>query len=239
MAGHSKWANIKHRKARSDAKKGKVFSKIAKEIITAVKLSGPDPKSNTRLRLALQKAKAANMPNENVDRNIKKASSSDQADYDEVLYEVYAPGGVGILCEGMTDNKNRAATEVRIACQKNGGSVAGSGAVAFNFDHKGVIQITKHDAIEDELFEHAIDSGAQDIDSSDENFMVITDPTDLHKVLDALEHHGYKVEQAELEYLPKLSIKVESAEEKEKILSLVEALESIDDIDSVYHNLED
>jgi len=132
MAGHSKWANIKHKKGRADAKKGKLFSRIAKEIISAVKVGGPDPKANTRLRLALEKAKASNVPKEIIERNIKKASSSDQADYHEMTYELYGHGGVGILVEIMTDNKNRTASDMRIATNKRGGSIASPGSVAFS-----------------------------------------------------------------------------------------------------------
>ena len=152
MAGHSKWANIKHKKEKADAKKGKVFSRIAKEIISAVKLSGPDPKANPRLRLALQKAKEANVPNEIVDRNVKKASSADQADFHELTYELYGHGGVGIIAEVMTDNKNRISSEMRIATNKCGGTIASRGSVAFNFDRKGVIQVSIKKAVEDELF---------------------------------------------------------------------------------------
>jgi len=172
MAGHSKWANIKHKKGRADAAKGKIFSRLAKEIISAVKEGGSDSKSNTRLRLALQKAKDANMPNENIERNIKKASSKDQSNYDEVTYELYGHGGVGIIVEGMTDNRNRFASEIRIATNKRGGTVATPGAVQFNFDRKGVIQIEKGELDEDKVFAEAIECGAEDFDQDGELFMV-------------------------------------------------------------------
>ena len=141
MAGHSKWANMKHRKERSDKKKGKIFSRITKEIMSAVKQGGPDQKNNSKLRLAIQKAKDANMPNDNVERNIKKATSSDQQDFSEMTYELYGYGGVGILVDIMTDNKNRISSEIRIATNKYGGTVATPGAVSYNFDRKGVIHI--------------------------------------------------------------------------------------------------
>ena len=134
MAGHSKWANIKHRKARADAKKGKEFTRVTKEIITAVKVGGPDPEANPRLRLALQKAKVVNLPKDNIERNIKKASSADQSNYEEITYELYGHGGVGIIVEIMTDNKNRTSSDIRIATNKRGGSIASPGSVAFNFD---------------------------------------------------------------------------------------------------------
>ena len=152
MAGHSKWANIKHRKGRADLIKGKIFSRIIKEIITAVKLGGPDPKSNSRLRLVILKAREANMPSENIERNIKKASSAEQADYSEFTYEMYGYGGVGMILDIMTDNKNRISSDVRIAMNKKGGTLASPGAVAYNFDQKGVIQVLKKNANEDELF---------------------------------------------------------------------------------------
>src|ERR1051326_5724560 len=152
MAGHSKWANIKHRKGKADAIKGKIFSRLTKEIISAVKQGGPDPKSNTKLRMVIQKARAANLPSDNIERNIKKAASADQADYQEMSYELYGYGGVGVIVEIMTDNKNRISSDMRIATNKKGGTIASPGAVAFNFDRKGVIRVLKSNAIEDELF---------------------------------------------------------------------------------------
>ena len=176
MAGHSKWANIKHRKDRADKKKGKIFSRVAKEIISATKLGGPDPKSNPRLRLALQKARSANLPNEIIERNIKKASSIDQADYHEMTYELYGHGGVGIIVDVMTDNKNRIASEMRIATNKKGGTIASPGAVAFNFDRKGIIQVSKKNAIEDELFLASSEAGAEDFEATEDMFVITTDP---------------------------------------------------------------
>ena len=162
MAGHSKWANIKHRKAKSDAKKGKAFSSVTKEIIVAVKAHGPDPKSNPQLRLAITRAKAVNLPNENIERNIKKAQSKDQSNFDEVTYEVYGSGGVGIICRALTDNKNRTASDMRIATNKRGGTIAVPGSVAFNFDKLGVIQIEKGKVDSEKLFVDALDAGAID-----------------------------------------------------------------------------
>lgn len=238
MAGHSKWANIKHRKGRADAAKGKVFSRLAKEIISAVKVGGPDPKANPRLRLVMQKARAANMPNDNVDRNIKKASSTDQADFTEITYELYGHGGVGIIAEGMTDNKNRMASEIRIATNKRGGSIAAPGSVAYNFDRKGVIQIEKSQTMEDELFLAATDAGAEDFDVAEESYMVITDPTDLFAVKEALEGQGIACAEANLEMIPKLSVSCD-AETAESNRGLIEWLEDIDDVDVVFHNMEE
>lgn len=236
MAGHSKWANIKHRKNKADAKKGKIFSRIAKEIISAVKLGGPDYKSNPRLRLALQKARDANMPSENVERNIKKASQSDQADYHEMTYELYGHGGVGIIADVMTDNKNRIASEMRIATNKKGGTIASPGAVAFNFDRKGVIQISKKNALEDELFLAATDAGAEDFEVTDEMYVVTTDPTHLYAVKDAINHLGFACEEAELEMIPKSYVECDLETAKEN-LALIEWLEDLEDVDAVYHNM--
>lgn len=182
MAGHSKWANIKHRKGKADAKKGKIFSRIAKEIISAVKLGGPDVKSNARLKLALQKAKEANVPNEIIERNIKKASSADQADYSELTYELYGHGGVGLIVDIMTDNKNRVSSDMRIATNKRGGTVAAPGSVAFNFERKGVISIPKKNLTEDELFLVATEAGADDFETDEEEYLVITDASSLFNV---------------------------------------------------------
>lgn len=236
MAGHSKWANIKHRKGKADAKKGKLFSRVAKEIISSVKLGGPDPKSNPRLRIALQKARAVNMPNENVERNIKKASSADQADYHEMTYELYGHGGVGIIVEVMTDNKNRISSDMRIATNKKGGTIATPGAVAFNFDRKGVIQVSKKNAIEDELFLAASEAGAEDFESADEMFVITTDPAHLYTVKEAIEHLGFACESAELEMIPKSYVECDVETAKEN-LALTDWIEELEDVDVVYHNM--
>jgi YebC/PmpR family DNA-binding regulatory protein len=236
MAGHSKWANIKHRKGRADAKKGKVFTRIAKEIISATKLGGPDPKSNPRLRLALQKARVANMPNENIERNIKKASSTDQADYTEMTYELYGHGGVGLIVEVMTDNKNRIASEMRIATNKRGGTIANPGAVAFNFERKGVIQIAKTKATENDLFLAASEAGAEGFDETEDYYIITTDPSHLYDVKEAIQQAGFPSEEAELEMIPKsyVECKVDTVKEN---LALIEWLEELEDVDVVYHNM--
>jgi YebC/PmpR family DNA-binding regulatory protein len=239
MAGHSKWANIKHRKEKADAKKGKIFSRIAKEIISAVKVGGgSDPKNNPRLRLALQKAREANVSNEIIERNIKKASSADQADYHEITYELYGHGGVGIIVDVMTDNKNRASSDMRIATNKRGGTIASPGAVAFNFDRKGVIQISKKHAIEDELFLTATEAGAEDFDADEERFIITTDPTLLFPVKEAIQKKmGFECDEASLEMLPKTMVAC-NAEAAAANLALIEWLEALDDVDAVYHNME-
>lgn len=236
MAGHSKWANIKHRKGRADLIKGKVFSRITKEIISAVKQGGPDPKSNAKLGLVLQKARKANLPSDNIERNIKKASSADQADYSEIVYELYGYGGVGIIVEIMTDNKNRASSDMRIATNKRGGTIANPGAVLFNFDKKGVIQVLKKNAVEDDLFISVSEAGAEDFDSTDDLFVITTPPDLLFQVKDKIDQMGIPVEDAELQMIPKVFVECDADAQKSN-LALIDWLENIDDVDTVYHNM--
>ena len=236
MAGHSKWANIKHRKGRADVIKGKVFSRLTKEIISAVKQGGPDPKSNSKLRLVIQKARVANLPNDNIERNIKKASSADQADFTEMTYELYGHGGVGIIADVMTDNKNRISSDMRIATNKKGGTIANPGSVAFNFDRKGVIQILKKNAIEDALFLIATEAGADDFDATEETFIITTPPDQLIQVKEQLDQKGVVTEEAELQWIPKLYVECDSETQKAN-LELIDYLESLDDVDAIYHNM--
>lgn len=235
MAGHSKWANIKHRKERADAKKGKIFSRITKEIISAVKQGGPDAKSNPKLRLALVKAKDANLPNDNIERNIKKAASSDQADFIEMTYEMYGHGGVGIIIDLMTDNKNRTSSDMRIATNKRGGSIAAPGAVAYNFDRKGILHVLKKGSF-DEFFETVLNIGAEDVEEVEDLFIVTVSPDELYQIKEQLENLGYKIEEANLEMIPKSLVEV-SEENKQANLALIEWLEALDDVDAVYHNM--
>ncbi len=238
MAGHSKWANIKFRKEKQDAKKGKVFTRIAKEIITAVKLSGADPQGNPRLRLALQKARAENMPKESVERNIKNALNSDQKSYDEITYELYGHGGVGLIAEIMTDNKNRIASDIRIATNKRGGTVAMPGAVVYNFDRKGIIQVERSKAVEDSLFHLALEAGSEDFEVGDDYYVITTDPKDLFPVREKLEAAGITVAHAEFDMIPKTYVNCDG-ETRKANEALIEWLEGIDDIDVVYHNMEE
>lgn len=236
MAGHSKWANIKHRKEKADAKKGKAFSRAAKEIISAVKLGGPDPKSNPRLRVAIVKAREANLPNDSIERNIKKASNEDQADYHEMTYELYGHGGVGLIVDIMTDNKNRVSSDMRIATNKRGGHVAMPGAVAFNFERKGIIQIQKKHAVEEELFLAVTEAGAQDFESDSDMFIITTDPADLYTVKEAVAKLGFKCDESSLEMIPKSYVDCD-AETIKANLALIEWLEELDDVDAVFHNM--
>jgi YebC/PmpR family DNA-binding regulatory protein len=237
MAGHSKWANIKHKKGRADAKKGKVFSRMAKEIISAVKVGGgPDPKNNPRLRLALLKAREANVPNDIVDRNIKKASNTDQADYSELTYELYGHGGVGLIVDIMTDNKNRVSSDMRIATNKRGGTVANPGAVAFNFDRKGIITVNGQKAKEEDVFLIASEAGAEDFEAEEGMYIITTDPMELFNVKEALNKAGIESDEASLEMIPKVYVDC-NEEDMKANLALIDWLEQLDDVDEVYHNM--
>jgi YebC/PmpR family DNA-binding regulatory protein len=236
MAGHSKWANIKRRKEKVDAKKGKVFSRVSKEIINAVKHGGPDPKGNIKLRLAIQKAKDCNCPSDNIDRLIKKASSSDQEAYHEIQYELYGHGGVGIIVDIMTDNKNRISSEIRVATNKRGGSVTVPGAVGFNFDRKGVFLVSKKHALEEELFAAVTEAGAEDFSQDEECYIITTEPNDFFSVKEAIEKLGFKPDEAAIEMVPKTLVEVDEETAKANI-ALIEWLEGIDDVDAVFHNM--
>jgi len=235
MAGHSKWANMKHRKDRADRKKGKVFTRVTKEIISSVKQGGVDVRSNSRLRAAIQKAKDANMPNENIERNIKKAASADQQDFTEMTYELYGYGGVGLLVDIMTDNKNRISSDIRIATNKYGGTVATPGAVAYNFDRKGSIRVAKTMS-EDDLFLLVSEAGADDFFPEEESYLVLTPVEAFSKVKEAIEKGGGKIEEAELAMIPKSWVEV-SDETANDNIALIEYLEDLDDVNTVYHNM--
>ena len=238
MAGHSKWANTKHRKERSDKKKGKMFSRATKEIISAVKQGGSDPKTNSKLKLALIKAREANLPNDTIERNIKKASSADQADFVEFSYELYGHGGVGLIVEIMTDNKNRVSSDMRIATNKRGGTIASPGAVMFNFDQKGILQVPKGIFSEDDLFMWASEAGAEDFEAIEEGYVITTPPELLYEVKEKLAVHKVACEEVSLEMIPK--VYVECSEETLKANeALIEWLEALDDVDAVYHNVKE
>lgn len=238
MAGHSKWANIRHRKERADKQKGKIFSRMAKEIISAVRQGGADPKNNPRLKLAIEKSKSANFPNENIERNIKKASSSYEENYESITYEIYGYGGVGIIVEVTTDNKNRAASEMRIAINKRGGNLANPGSVIFNFDRKGILQLDrKNRDDEEQLFNAALEAGAEDFEAADEGFIITTSPTELFFVKEVLEKKGYATTEADIVMIAKTVIECQEESQKAN-LALIEWLEEIDDVDAVYHNMD-
>ncbi|MGK9425093.1 YebC/PmpR family DNA-binding transcriptional regulator [Melissococcus plutonius] len=232
MSGHSKWNNIQGRKNAQDAKRGKIFQKLSREIYMAAKTGGIDPAMNPSLRLAVDKGKAANMPNDNIDRAIKKASSStDGENYDEVTYEGYGPGGTAILVYALTDNRNRTATNVRVAFTRNGGSLGETGSVAYMFDRKGYIVITREalEIDEDEMLEAVLEAGAEDMEVSEEVFEIYTSPEDFVSVRDALEMAGYQLAQAELTIVPQTTVTLDE-EQLGKLQKLVDRLEDDDDV---------
>lgn len=238
MAGHSKWANIKHRKEKADKRKGKIFSRIIKELISAVKQGGTDPKTNAKLKLVLEKAKQANIPSENIERNIKKATSTDTSDFTEQTYEIYGHGGVGILAEAFTDNKNRTASDLRIATNKCGGSLAQVGAVAYNFEKKGVIRISKEGGKEEELFLLATELGAEDFREEEDIYTIFMNYTDLVSIQRGLEEKNIPLLSAEIEMVPKIWVECSSSD-GEANQKLIDWIENLSDIDNVFHNMKD
>ncbi|MBH1273770.1 YebC/PmpR family DNA-binding transcriptional regulator [Enterococcus faecium] len=235
MSGHSKWHNIQGRKNAQDAKRGKVFQKLSREIYMAAKAGGPDPSMNPALRLVVDKAKAANMPNDNVERAIKKATSAvDETNYDEITYEGYGPGGVGILVHALTDNRNRTATNVRVAFTRNGGSLGETGSVSYLFDRKGYIAIERDGLTVDEetMFEDVLEAGAEDLQTSPEVFEIYTAPEDFAAVRDELEKE-FTLAQAELTMIPQTTIDL-NEEQKEQLERLVDKLEDDDDASEVF-----
>ena len=235
MSGHSKWHNIQGRKNAQDAKRGKVFQKLSREIYMAAKAGGPDPSMNPALRLVVDKAKAANMPNDNVERAIKKATSAvDETNYDEITYEGYGPGGVGILVHALTDNRNRTATNVRVAFTRNGGSLGETGSVSYLFDRKGYIAIERDGLTVDEetMFEDVLEAGAEDLQTSPEVIEIYTAPEDFAAVRDELEKE-FTLAQAELTMIPQTTIDL-NEEQKEQLERLVDKLEDDDDVSEVF-----
>jgi UPF0082 protein LGAS_1276 len=235
MSGHSKWHNIQGRKNAQDAKKGKIFQKLSRELFMAAKSGGPDPSGNPSLRLVMDKARAANMPKSNIERAIKKAEGNSDEHYDEITYEGYAPGGVAVLVEALTDNKNRTASAVRVAFTRNGGTMGATGSVAYMFDRKGYIVIYRSttDADEDQVLMDVMDAGGDDLQASDDAFEIYTDPKAFTGVRDALEKAGYKLADAELTMVPQNTTAV-PAEKKEQFERLIDALEDDDDVSNVY-----
>ncbi len=240
MAGHSKWAQIKHKKAHTDAKRGKVFTKIVKEITVAAKLGGGDPGGNPRLRLAVEKAKEVNMPHDNIKKAIMKGTGElPGVVYEEYVYEGYGPSGVAVMIEAMTDNKNRTVPEIRNIMGKNGGSLGESGCVAWMFDKKGYVLVAKAGALEDAVMTAALDAGAEDMknDPAEENFEIITAPEDMTSITAALEQAGIQVASAEVTMLPKNYVMLD-AKTADQMMRLMEALEDHEDVQNVYANFD-
>ena len=237
MAGHSKWANIQHRKGRQDKLRSKLFSKFSKEITVAAKMGDPDPEKNPRLRLAVKEAKSQSMPKDNIDRAIKKAIGGEGDDYEEIRYEGYGPNGVAIIVETMTDNRNRTASTVRSTFTKNGGNLGETGSVGFMFDRKGQITYGADAGDADTVMEAAIEAGAEDCESSEEGHIILCEDTDLNEVSTALETALGESDSAKLIWQPNISTEMD-LEGMTKLMKLIDALEDDDDIQRVTANFE-
>ena len=236
MAGHSKWAKVKHYKGAIDAKRGKIFSKLSKEISIAAKLGGGDPGMNPRLRMVLLKCRAANMPNDNIERAIKKGTGGGEtANFEDLTYEIYAPHGVAVLVEVSTDNRNRTASEIRSLVTKNGGTIAAQGAVSRLFHRKGQIIVPREAANEDQLMEVALEAGAEDFKSEPEGFEILTDPGHFEPVHKQIEAKGIKPAVAEVTALPTVTVPL-AGDQAASVNRLIEALEDHDDVKEVYFN---
>ena len=241
MSGHSKWANIKNKKGKTDAARAKVFTKLGKELQIAVKAGGPNPDANSKLKDVIAKAKAANMPNDNIQRSIKKASGEGANDVmEEITYEGYGPSGVAIIAQCVTDNRNRTAADVRHGFDKFGGNMGTSGCVSFMFDQKGVIVIENDgDKDEDTVMMDALDAGAQDFSADEDAFEITTEPADFGAVRDALEAKGYEFLEASVRMVPQNYVRIEDEKQLEQIERLLDGLDDNDDVMEVYHNWEE
>jgi len=238
MSGHSKWATIKHKKMATDAKRGKMFTKLIREITMAAKMGGPNPESNPRLRLAIDRAKSFNMPNENIARAIKRGSGAEgEVTLSQVTYEGYGPGGVAIIVEVLTDNKNRAAAEVRSIFSRHNGNLGGAGSVAWMFERKGLITMKKEVVSEDDLMSIIIDAGADDLSAEGDRFQITVSTENFERVKKALEEKGLPLESAAVSLVPKNTVRVEG-KEAEQLLRLMDELEESDDVQEVFANFD-
>ncbi len=239
MSGHSKWSTIKRKKEKTDNARAKVFTKIGREIAVAVKSGGPDPAANSKLKDVIAKAKANNVPNDNIDRIIKKAAGEGNGDnYENIVYEGYGPSGIAVIIEALTDNRNRTAADVRHAFDKFGGNMGTSGCVSFMFSRQGVIIIEKEDIDEDKLMEDALEAGASDFLSDGDVFEIRTEPNDMGLVRDDLDAKGYKFISAEVEYIPSTYTKLTNPDDIQNMGRMLEMFDESDDIQDVYHNWE-
>ncbi len=240
MSGHSKWATTKHKKAANDAKRGKLFARLIKNIEVAARMGGPDPEGNPTLFDAIQKAKKNSVPNDNIDRALKRASGEGQDGviYENIMYEGYASGGVAVLIECLTDNRNRAASDVRVALTRNGGTLADPGSVAYMFTRKGVVEVPKADDIdEDSILLAALDAGAEEITDEGDTFELLSDPKDVVAVRSALVDNGIDYNSAEVQFVPSMKVTVDK-DGAQKVLKVLDALDDLDDIQNVYSNVD-
>lgn len=238
MSGHSKWKNIMHKKEKSDAQRAKIFTKIGREMAVAVKEGGPDPESNSKLKDLIIKAKANNVPNDNIDRIIKKAAGGEKNDYETIFYEGYGPSGVAVIVETLTENRNRTAADLRHYFDKFGASLGQTGCVGWMFEAKGVIVIDKTGVDEDKLMEDCLEAGANDVNADDEFFEVFTDINEIGKVRDELEKKKYNFLSAQEERIPANYVRLENEDDIKKMNLLLENLEDNDDVQNVWHNWE-
>jgi YebC/PmpR family DNA-binding regulatory protein len=240
VSGHSKWSSIKHKKGAADAKRGKLFSKLTRAIIVAARDGGPDPAANLALQNAIDKARAASMPKDNIDRAIAKGSGtdSDSAAYETVVYEGYGPAGVALIVESLTDNRNRTASEVRHIFDKNDGNLGAPGAVAWLFERRGLVLVPTNGTDEDELMLAAAEGGADDVERDGSSFQVLSAAEELATVREAVQGAGFEIESAELTMVPKTTVAVDDENEAKKILRLIDQLEENDDVQEVYANFD-
>ncbi len=239
MSGHSKWSSIKHRKGAADAKRGQLFTKLIKELTAAARAGGGDPEANPRLRLAIAKAREGNMPKENVERAIKRGTGElPGVSYEEVIYEGYTPGGVAVLIEALTDNKNRTTAEIRNLFSRNGGNMGGAGSTAWIFQKKGYLLVDKSRTSEEKLMDLVLSAGAEDLKSEGNSFEITTTPKDLDAVKAALSQAGIECQSAELTMVPSSTVPVRDEEAARKILGFLEALEGHDDVNHAYANFD-
>ena len=239
MSGHSKWSTIKRKKGAADAKRGKIFTKLIKEIMVAARMGGGDIDGNPRLRSAVNAAKSENMPKDNIERAIKKGTGDiDGVVYDEILYEGYGPGGVAVLVETMTDNKNRTVADVRHFFSKNNGNLGESGCVAWMFDQRGVISVDAEGVDEEQLMELALEAGAEDVVDEEDSFQIYTAPEDFNTVVEQLEKSGIKMSEANISMVPKNTIEVTEEKTASNLLRLLESLEDHDDVQKVHANFD-
>lgn len=241
MSGHSKWANIKHKKAKADAQKGKIFTKLGRELIVAARTGGGDPNNNFRLKIAIDNAKAANMPNDNIQRAIQKgAGGGEGTNYEELLYEGYGPGGVAVMVNVVTDNRNRTAGEMRHIFSKNGGNLGETGCVNWMFNEKGQLTLPKEDLKleEDELMLVALEAGAEDMEQEEESFVLYTDPAEMEVVRQGILDQGIEISEAIVNLIPQNTVEIADVEQAKKLIRLMDLLEEHDDTQGVYANFE-
>ncbi len=240
MSGHNKWSKVKNVKGKEDAKKAKIFTKMSRYIMVAVRSGGADPEYNASLKMAIERAKAENMPNENIKRAIKKGiGGADGQNFENIVYEGYGPGGVAVVVECLKEKKNRTASDVRYAFDRYGGNLGTPGSVTFQFDYKGFLVTGKEDKDADQVLMDALDAGAEDVQENEDIFIITTAPSDYDKVHDLMKEKGYEFSTAQVGYLPKNTVKLETEDQRQNVEDLLDALEDYDDVQEVYSNWED